>query len=61
MKRKPLTLEQELAEHWRKKARLDKSDFDSLKPIPLTDDCTLGQVKHEIARRVFEALPLTEE
>ena len=61
MKRKPLTPEHELAAYWRKKARLDTSDFDSLTPIPLTDDRTVAQVKHELARRIFAALPLTEE
>src|SRR5262249_36620641 len=57
----PLTPEQELAEHWRKKACLNKSDFDSLQPIPFSDDRTVEHVKHELARRIFDALPLTEE
>src|SRR4029450_4974252 len=59
MARKPLTPEQELAEHWRKKAQLDQSDFAALPPLALSDERTRQQVKQEIATRIFEGLPLT--
>ena len=60
MAKNPLTAEKELAEYWRKKANLKESDFDTLEPIPLTDDRTLQQVKSALAIRIFHGMPLTE-
>lgn len=60
MAQKPLTPEQELAAYWRKKANIKESDFDTLEPIPLTDDRTLQQVKSALAMRIFHGMPLTE-
>lgn len=60
MRKTPLTLEQELAAYWKKKANLTESDFDALESIPLTDDRTLQQVKSALALRIFQGRPLTE-
>jgi hypothetical protein len=60
MPQKALTPEQELAAYWRKKAKLEESDFDSLEQMPLTDERTLRQVKSALALRIFQGYPLTE-
>ena len=60
MAKKPLPPEQELAAYWRKKANPKESDFDTLEPIPLTDERTLQQVKSALAMRIFHGLPLIE-